>query len=344
VIWAYALKRLLLGVATVFGIISLIFLLELFLPKSDNPYERLLFLRGQSAAQKQALREHYGLDEPLLLRYEKYIENVSRPLWTWVGIPPRIPQPPDLGESLQLQIPVSQAIASRAGATAELMITSYLLVVVVSIPSGIISAVRRGGKLDQTLTGFSFIGVSLPNFWFGILLIYAFAVYPHLLGIGEILPAGGRHSPGVDSGVLDLAWHLVLPATVLAVQSIASYSRYTRGAMLDALGEDYIRTARAKGLSERRVILRHALRNSMLPFITLAGLDIPSLFAGAVVTEYVFDWPGMGQLFVISAQSNDVPILLGTTLILSVLVVLGNLIADLLYTWADPRITYEHAR
>jgi peptide/nickel transport system permease protein len=145
----------------------------------------------------------------------------------------------------------------------------------------------------------------------------------------------------VDSGLTDLAWHLVLPVIVLAVQSIAGYARFIRSAMLEVLSQDYIRTARAKGLAGRRVVIRHAFRNSLLPFITLMGLDIPTLFVGAIITEVVFNWPGMGQLFVSSASANDFPILIGIALILSMLVVLGNLVADVAYTWADPRISYE---
>jgi peptide/nickel transport system permease protein len=336
---SYILRRLLLGAFTVVAIVTLMFGLEQLLPKTDNPYELIFHRPNQSAAVQQALEEKYGLNEPPLVQYADYLKNISKPLWTWWGWPPKPPQAPDLGESLALQQTVTQAILARAPATAQLMITSYLLAVLIAVPMGVISAVKKSSRVDHAITAFAYFGISVPGYWFGIILIYLFAIYPHQSGFSEIFPAGSRHSPGVNSGILDLAWHLVLPAIVLAIQSIASYSRYTRAEMLSVLQQDYIRTARAKGLSELAVI-RHAFRNSLLPFITLMGLDIPALFGGAIITEYVFDWPGMGQLFVLSAQSNDVPILLGTTLVLSVLVVLGNLIADIAYTWADPRISY----
>jgi peptide/nickel transport system permease protein len=337
---SYIIRRLLLGIVTIFAIITLLFGLEQLLPKSDNPYELLFHRPNQSAAVKRELEAKYGLDQPPLVQYVDYLENVSKPLWTWWGLPPKAPQAPDLGDSLALQQTVVQAIAERAPATAQLMITSYVLALLIAVPLGVISAVKKNSKTDHVITAFAFFGISVPGYWFGIILIYLFAIYPHQNGLPEVFPAGSQHSPGVSSGILDLAWHLMLPAIVLAIQSIASYSRYTRSEMLTSLQQDYIRTARAKGLSELAVV-RHAFRNSLLPFITLMGLDIPALFGGAIITEYVFNWPGMGQLFVISAQSNDVPILLGTTLILSILVVIGNLVADVAYTWADPRISYS---
>ena len=339
--WKYIVKRLFLGALTVVAISFIIFCLEKLLPVTDNPYELLLNRPNQSEAAKAAIRAKYGLDAPFFVQYWDFFKNAARPVWTWWGWPPHAPEVPDLGESLELHQTVLAAIGARVGATAQLMISSYIVTLLIAVPIGIISAVRQYSKLDNAVTSLSFIGISLPNYWFGAILIYVFAIYPHSKGFSEIFPAGSRHSPGTDSGILDLAWHLVLPVIVLAVQSIAQYARFIRGSMLEVLSQDYIRTARAKGLAGRRVVIRHAFRNSLLPFITLMGLDIPSLFVGAIITEFVFDWPGMGQLFVISADGNDVPIILGIALILSVLVVAGNLVADIAYTWADPRISYE---
>jgi len=302
--WRYIIRRLILGVLTIVVITFVVYALLWALP--EKPYAFLINRPNQSQAQRLAIIERFGADKPFIVQYGKFLLNLLK----W---------PPDLGDSLTQHTSVANAIGLRIGNTPILMGTSYIV------------------------TSLSFVGISLPNFWFGSMLIFAFAVFPHEHGFPTIFPEGGMHSNNT-TGLLDLAWHLVLPVIVLAVQGIAQYARYIRSSMLEVLSQDYIRTARAKGLADRRVVLRHALRNSLLPLITLMGLDIPQLFVGAVVTEFVFNWPGMGRLFVDSASANDYSILLGILLILSVFVVVGNLIADLAYTWADPRISYEASR
>jgi peptide/nickel transport system permease protein len=324
--WRYIVRRLLLGVLTILVITFVVYALLWALP--EKPYAFLINRPNQSLAQRQAIIERFGADKPFIVQYGKF-------LWNLVHL--------DLGESLTQHTSVANAIGLRVGNTAILMISSYIVILLIAIPIGILSAVRQYSKLDNVVTSLSFVGISLPNFWFGSMLIFAFAVFPHEHGFATIFPEGGMHSNN-STGLLDLAWHLVLPVIVLAVQGIAQYARYIRSSMLEVLSQDYIRTARAKGLADRRVVLRHALRNSLLPLITLMGLDIPQLFVGAVITEFVFNWPGMGRLFVDSASSNDYSILLGILLILSVFVVVGNLLADLAYTWADPRISYETGR
>jgi peptide/nickel transport system permease protein len=324
--WRYIVRRLLLGVLTILVITFVVYALLWALP--EKPYAFLINRPNQSLAQKQAIIERFGADKPFIVQYGKFLANLAHF---------------DLGESLTQHTSVANAIGIRAGNTALLMITSYIVTLLIAVPIGIISAVRQYSKLDNIVTSLSFVGISLPNFWFGSMLIFGFAVFPHEHGFPTIFPEGGMHSNNA-TGLLDLAWHLILPVIVLAVQGIAQYARYIRSSMLEVLSQDYIRTARAKGLADRRVVLRHALRNSLLPLITLMGLDIPQLFVGAVVTEFVFNWPGMGRLFVDSASANDYSILLGILLILSVFVVIGNLIADLAYTWADPRISYESSR
>ena len=326
--WRYIVRRLLLGVITIVVITFVVYALLWALP--EKPYAFLINRPNQSFEAKQRIIERFGADKPFIYQYGIFLRNLFR----W---------PPDLGESLTQHTSVSNAIGLRIGNTGLLMISSYIVILLVAIPIGIISAVRQYSKLDNIVTSLSFVGISLPNFWFGSMLIFGFAVFPHEHGFGTIFPEGGMHSNNT-TGILDLAWHLVLPVIVLAVQGIAQYARYIRSSMLEVLSQDYIRTARAKGLAGRRVVLRHALRNSLLPLITLMGLDIPQLFVGAVITEFVFNWPGMGRLFVDSATANDYSILLGILLILSVFVVLGNLAADLAYTWADPRISYDTAR
>lgn len=339
----FVVRRLLLGLLTVLAVTLVMFIFEQIVP--DKPYDNLIFGCRGNATCVSNIRARYGADDPFFLSYLKFLKNVAAPFWSWFNDGQghyrlAAPTGPDLGESIHLHQSVWSAISERIGATAELMGMAYLVTLVISVPIGIISAVRQYSKLDNAVTSLSFLGISLPNYWFGTLLIYAFAILPRSHGYSEIFPVGKQHANGVDSGVLDLLWHLVLPVIVLAVQFIALYSRFIRSSMLETLSQDYIRTARAKGLANRRVVIRHAFRNSLLPFITLLGIDIPSLFVGAVVTEVVFNWPGMGQLFVNSAGQSDFPALIGIAVILSSFVVVGNLIADLAYTWADPRISY----
>src|SRR5258708_28182911 len=324
--WRYIVRRLLLGVITILVITFVVYALLWALP--EKPYAFLINRPNQSLAAKQAIIERFGADKPFIYQYGVFLKNLVHF---------------DLGESLTQHTTVANAIGLRIGNTGILMISSYIVTLLIAVPIGIISAVKQYSKLDNVVTSLSFVGISLPNFWFGSMLIFAFAVFPHSHGFPTIFPEGGMHSNNA-TGILDLAWHLVLPVIVLAVQGIAQYARYIRSSMLAVLSQDYIRTARAKGLAENRVVLRHALRNSLLPLITLMGLDIPQLFVGAVITEFVFNWPGMGRLFVDAATANDYSILLGILLILSVFVVIGNLLADLAYTWADPRISYEASR
>jgi len=339
--WKYIVKRLALGAFTVLVITFVIYGFLLLLP--EKPYAELINRPNQPLSTKLAIIHRFGADQPFFIQYWTFLKNVLRPLWTWWGFPPHSPQPPDLGESIPLHSQVFDAIRVRMPATAELMTTSYLLTLMIAVPVGIISAVKQYSKLDNTVTSLAFLGISLPNYWFGSILIYLLAVLPYQhLGF-ELFPASSQHT-GQQTGLLDLLWHLTLPVIVLAVQSIAGYARFIRSSMLETLNQDYVRTARAKGLANRRVVIRHAFRNSLLPLITLLGLDIPSLFVGAVVTEFVFSWPGMGQLFVNQAGYNDYATLLGILLILSTMVVLFNLLADIAYTWADPRISYERVR
>lgn len=339
--WKYIVKRIALGAFTVLVITFVIYGLLWLLP--EKPYAALINRPNQPLSTKLAIIHEYGADQPFFVQYWTFLKNVLKPFWSWWGFPPHGIQPPDLGQSIPLHSTVFDAIRVRLPATAELMITSYCLTLLIAVPVGIISAVKQYSKLDNTVTSLSFLGISLPNYWFGSILIYLLAILPFQHLGYEIFPASGQHTEQ-QTGLLDLIWHLTLPVIVLAVQSIAGYARFIRSSMLETLSQDYVRTARAKGLANRRVVIRHAFRNSLLPFITLLGLDIPTLFVGAVITEFVFSWPGMGQLFVDSANANDYSVLLGILLILSVGVVVFNLLADVAYTWADPRISYERAR
>jgi peptide/nickel transport system permease protein len=257
----------------------------------------------------------------------------------------------DMGFSLDSGEPVSARIARAALPTVILAGTAFLLWVGIAILLGVLAAVRRYSFFDQATTVFSYVGFAMPTFWLGIMLILVFGVGLHWLPISGMVdarlsPAFGTDpywayfgkNPVAASG--DIARHLVLPVITLVVVNIAGDSRFVRASMLEALGQDYVRTARAKGLPNRVVTFRHALRNALLPVVTNIGLEIPFLFTGALVTESIFSWPGIGKLTIDATRQFDYTILMGVLLITSLLVVIANLIADVLYAVVDPRIKY----
>jgi peptide/nickel transport system permease protein len=235
---------------------------------------------------------------------------------------------------------VSRHIGDRLPATLELTVTAILMGILISIPLGVTGALRRGSKIDHAFTAMSVGGFAIPGFWLGLLLILLFSVQFQAWGF-PFLPSGGVMTPGTEGGDLfDRLVHLIMPATVLSFVYLSIWSRFTRSSMLEVLGQDYVRTARAKGMSERRVVYLHALRNAVIPLVTLVGLELPSLVAGGLVVEVVFSWPGIGKLLYERALQTDYSTVLGITTFAALLVVLGNLIADLLYALLDPRIRY----
>ncbi|AWV21116.1 Oligopeptide transport system permease protein oppB [Roseomonas mucosa] len=257
-----------------------------------------------------------GLDRPLPVQY---LEWLGRML---VG---------DWGRSYRDQQPVLAVIGSHLGATLELMVTSTLIAMLLGCWLGVLSAIRRYSFFDMLVTVGSMVALSIPTFWFGLVVIFIFSV--HL----DILPAGNRYTMG-DGSFLDQLHHLIAPSLVLALVSTAIWSRYMRSSMIDVLHQDFVRTARAKGIPERRILLHHTVRNALLPMITVAGLQLPNLLGGALVTETVFTWPGMGRLFLDSISYRDYPVVMGILMFTAVLVLLGSLMADLLYGVADPRL------
>ncbi|MGY4802910.1 ABC transporter permease [Teichococcus aerofrigidensis] len=257
-----------------------------------------------------------GLDRPLPVQYLDWLWRMLRGDW---------------GRSFRDQQPVLSIIGSHLGPTLELMLTSTLIAMLLGAWIGILGAIRRYSIFDMLATVGSMIALSIPTFWFGLVVIYVFSVE---LGW---LPAGNRYTVG-DGSFLDRLHHLIAPSMVLALVSTAIWSRYMRSSMLDVINQDYIRTARSKGLPERRILLHHTVRNALLPMITIAGLQLPSLLSGALVTETIFTWPGMGRLFLDSISYRDYPTVMGILMFSAVLVLLGSLIADLLYGVADPRI------
>lgn len=263
------------------------------------------------------IAEQLGLNRPLPVQYAEW-------LWRMLS--------GDWGVSYRDQQPVTHIIASHLGATLELMATSTLLAMVIGAWVGILGAIRRYSLFDSLATIGAMIALSIPTFWFGLVIIYVFSV-----GLGW-LPAGNRYTMG-DGSFLNQVHHLIGPCIVLALVSTAVWSRYMRSSMLEVVNQDYIRTARAKGVPERQILLRHALRNALLPMITITGLHVPTLLSGALVTETVFTWPGMGRLFLDSISYRDYPVVMGILMFTAVLVLLGSLLADLLYGVADPRIS-----
>ena len=282
-----------------------------------GPLSRFALVPGLSQADIARIGHEMGLDRPLPVQYWEWISRLL------VG---------DWGQSFRDSQPVLAVIGSRLPATLELMIAAILIAIVTGIAIGIMGAVRRYSVFDMLATVGAMIALSIPTFWFGLVTIYIFAVKL------QWLPAGNRATIGGSGSFLDYLHHLIAPALVLALVEVAVWSRYMRSSMLDVINQDYIRTARAKGLPERTVLLRHAFRNALLPMITLAGLELPNLLGGALVAETVFTWPGMGRLFLDSLGYRDYPVVMGILMFSAMLVLLGNLLADLLCAVADPRI------
>lgn len=264
------------------------------------------------------LQEMYGLNDPIHVQYWNWIKNILQG---------------NLGISYSNQM-VSDIISARLYPTILLMSTFLIVSLAVAIPIGIIAAVRQYSVLDYLLSIFSYVGISTPSFWLGIMLMFAFAVKIRLF------PTHGMKTYGVDNP-FDTIWHMVLPVTSLAFLSIAGWSRYVRAQMLEVIRQDYVRTARAKGLSERVVIYKHAVRNAMIPVVTLIGLSVPSLVSGAAITESIFSWPGLGRQSVQAALNRDYPTVMAFVLITGIAVQLGNLLADVMYAAVDPRIRYD---
>jgi peptide/nickel transport system permease protein len=274
----------------------------------------------------EAIKRYLGLDRPLYVQYLTWLGGLLHG---------------DFGRSMIDGSLVSRHIFDRLPATLELTTTAILLGVLISIPLGVTGALRRGSKIDHALTAMSVGGFAIPAFWLGLMLILVFSVQFQAWGL-PFLPSGGVMTPGTQGGdLLDRLVHLLLPATVLSFVYLSIWSRFTRSSMLEVLSQDYVRTARAKGMSERRVVYIHALRNAVIPLVTLVGLELPALVSGGLVVEVVFSWPGIGKLLYERAIQTDYTTVLGITTFAALLVVFGNLLADVLYAWLDPRIRYS---
>ena len=305
----YLIRRLLLTIPVLLGVATLVFSLIHFIP--GDPAQAML---GEGAAPEDVaqLRERLGLDRPLLVQYGSFLKGLTRG---------------DLGVSLRNDQPVTQQILERMPATAELALASMAVAVVIALPLGIIAAVWRGTAIDHSAMTLSLVGISVPNFWLGPLLAIVFAVE---LGW---LPVGGR-------GTLA---HLVLPALTLGAALAAILARMTRASLLEELREPYVLAARAKGVSRSRAVLHHAFRNSLIPIVTILGLQFGVVLTGAVITETIFAWPGIGRLLIQSISFRDYPTVQGCVLLIAVTYVGVNLITDLTYGFLDPRIRVDRS-
>lgn len=281
-----------------------------------GPMSQFAATGDMTQADLDRMAEQLGLNRSLPVQYLEWLTNMLAGDW---------------GRSYRDQQPVLSVIFSHLGATFELMLSATVLSMFLGVWIGILGAVWRYSLFDNAATVFAMIALSIPTFWFGLVVIWFLSIE---LGW---LPAGNRSTPG-DGSLLNRLHHLAGPCIVLALVSTAVWSRYMRSSMLDVINQDYIRTARSKGISEWRILTRHAMRNALLPMITILGLQLPNLLSGALVTETVFSWPGMGRLFLDSINYRDYPTVMGILMFTAVLVLLGNLLADILYGIADPRI------
>lgn len=330
----FFLKRLMHSVPTLIGVSLIAFLLIRLIP--GDPVLMMLGERGGSPEAVREMRHNLGLDEPLWTQYFQFIGRAVHG---------------DLGESIISKRGVWAEFTDHFPATMELSLVALFWAIVLGIPMGVVAALKRGQKLDHLLMSISLIGYSMPIFWWGLILILVFSVH---LGW---TPVSGRISASFDvepwSGFLfiDVWWrglgfagfwaairHMILPALVLGTIPVAAIARMTRSSLLEVLREDYVRTAKAKGLSFYRIVFVHALKNALLPVVTVIGLMLGSLLTGAVLTETLFSWPGVGRWLVASVLSRDYPVLQGGVLLLSVMIVMVNIAVDVLYTWLNPRL------
>jgi peptide/nickel transport system permease protein len=302
----YIIRRLLSTIPVLFGISLLLFFLLRALP--GDPAQ---VIAGELATEKEVsnIREQLGLNQPVYVQYAKFLLRIVQL---------------DLGKSTRTQYPVTKEIAPRLLNTIILAVTATFLACLLGIPAGILAAVKPYTVMDMVVTVLALFGMSMPAFWLGLMLIVIFAVKL------QLLPVGGT------GGIL----YLILPSVTLAAYLLASITRNTRSSMMEILSQDYITTARSKGVKEKMVILRHALKNSFIPVVTVIGLQFGSLLGGTVLTETVFAWPGLGRLLVDSILSRDYPVIQGGILIFALLFVLTNLLVDILYAYLDPRVRY----
>ena len=315
----YLLRRLLISVPVLLGISLVLFAILALAP--GDPFGELALNPNIPPEVRLNLRRQFGLDDPLVVRYGRWLTAMLRGDW---------------GYSFVSRLPVQQLILQRLPTTLFVLGSAYVLALVIALPIGILSAVKPYSFFDQIATTFAFVGYSLPTFFTGLLFILVFSITLDWL-------------PFIYSSTIEargLAWvvehlrHAAMPIAVLGLFEAASLTRFVRAAMLEVINQDYVTTARAKGLSERLTVLKHALRNALIPVVTVVALQIPTIFTGAVITEQIFRVPGIGSLLIASIESTDTPVVMAITFVYAALVILFNILADIIYGLLDPRITY----
>lgn len=315
------IKKLFVSLVVLFGISIIVFIFVHSQP--GNPYLEMINPKVPAEQTEKMLRE-LGYYDTMSVKYMKWIGRAIRG---------------DLGYSIQYREPVIDVIGGRMGNTILLSLVSLIISIAIAIPLGIISAMKKGKGVDYVITIFSFIGISIPSFFFGMLLLKIFAFDLQLLPVSGMTTVGEDYK-GIDA-VLDIVKHMVMPCIVLALMNTSSLLRYTRSAMLENIGKDFIKTARAKGLTKNRAMIKHGFRNSLIPIVTIICMEIPTIFSGALITETIFVWPGIGRLNYDAVLNRDYPLIMGILMIMAIIILLSNILADLLYGIVDPRIRYS---
>lgn len=310
---AYILRRIVNAGVVLFIVCTAVFVFIHMAPGGPS----ILLSDELSKEQIAYIRQSLGLDDPIHVQYYRWLNNIAHG---------------HMGISFISARSVLVVVLERVPATCLLGLSALIFSVVISLPLGSLSALRQGTVLDSTASFISFFGVSMPVFWFGLMLILLFSVQ---LGW---LPSAGMYTVGKEADLLDRFLHLIMPTIVLGLSNAAEMTRYARSSMLEVLRQDYVRTARSKGLGEWMVIFKHALKNAMVTNISVIGVSVPRLIGGAAITEVIFAWPGMGRLAITSALSRDYPVVMGITIVVSVVVIFSNLAVDLMYPLFDPRI------
>jgi peptide/nickel transport system permease protein len=318
----FIVRRLLQMVPLLFVVSLCAFLL---IRLGGDPMSMYGFNPNLTAEDRQRIVAEHGWDRPLVVQYFYWLRDVGRGDW---------------GSSLYTYEPVTAMILTRLPNTLILMGTVFVVTLLIAIPLGLYTAVHQYSRVDYLATGATFVAYAVPTFWLGLICIMVFSVKFQQWGLPS-LPAGGMYDLAEGPSLLGLLRHLIMPVFVLSIVSLAGYVRYLRASMLDVLKQDYVRTAQAKGLDDRRIVWLHAFKNAALPLVTLIAMNIPRIFSGALITEQVFAWPGMGRLFVDHATRVDYPVLMGLVVSVALLVVVFSLVADIVYAYLDPRIRFS---
>ena len=319
----YFVKRIMMSILVLFGITVIVFFLIHWAP--GDPIQAMYNnIPGMTQEQIDAKKASMGLDKPVPVQYVMYMKNLFKG---------------DLGMSIQYNRPVLDLIGERVWNTFGLTFAALLLSILLAIPVGVLSATKKYSAFDYIVTTLAFVGISIPSFFFGFILIKIFAVDLSWFPTAGMQTAGNTFT-GLDK-IMDIAWHGALPVTVLALINMASYTRYVRSSILDVIRQDYIRTARAKGLKEKVVIYKHALRNGLIPVVTIIGSSLAYLFSGSLITETIFSWPGLGKMIYGATTARDYYVMMGINIFVAVLVVLGQLLSDALLVLVDPRIKFK---